>query len=139
MSDTARNEDDSTNQYLKTNGPPPSAFTPDVPAYVLDGMTKKERWLHEMVSIGNKQNGWLIEEVKGLKGAHRVIHRRLDEGQKRFEEIDKTLDVFIKLHDRYLSRRATIRNVFIGLATLLILPFLATLTVEWIKHIAGWK
>lgn len=125
--------------YLKTNGPPEGAFKPDVPEYALEGASKRDRYLLEMVSILAKQNEWQIKEIVGLKGAHRIIHRRLEDGEKRFDAIEQTMAFFVHLKEKWLSRRKTVRNVVIGLFTLFLLPFLSLFMVEVMKRILHWN
>jgi hypothetical protein len=128
-----------TEFFLKTNGPPPNYFTPDVPAYALDGSSPREKYLLEMASISAKQNGWLIQETIGLKGAHRLIHSRLAEGDKKFEAIDEDRDKFHQWREKWLSRRKVVRNIIVAIITMLFLTFLPALVIEWIKHHFHWS
>lgn len=138
--------DEQTRQYLGTDGPPPDTFKPDVPECLLEGLTPKEKYTMEMLSIGAKQNGWLIHEVKGLKSAHRTIHSKMEEidnqfsaGEKRFQNIDSTLAVFTAIRDQWLSRKHLRAKIIIGLFTLLIFPFLSLFLVEVAKRLLHWK
>jgi hypothetical protein len=142
---TTEQNDEQTRQYLKTNGPPPGAFAPDVPAWVLEGLTQKEKYMMEMISTGAKQNEWLIHEVSGLKSAHRTIHSKMEQinnqfaaGEKRFQGIDSTLAPFTALRDKWLNRKALRNRTIMGLVSLLILPFFSLLLVEVAKHFLHW-
>jgi hypothetical protein len=90
MPEEKRN-DQQTAVFLRSNGPPEGAFKPDIPPHLLHGKSESEIWLYEMVGISTKQNEWLINQVIGLKGAHRTINQRLAEGEKRFEKIEQSI------------------------------------------------
>jgi hypothetical protein len=128
-----------TDRFLKTDGPAPGAFDlNDDEKYLLHGKTDFEKKILESVLKSNKQNDWIVRETVGLKGAHRVIHTRLAEGDKRFETIEKSLAVFTELREKWLTRKKYRQRILIGALTLLILPFIGSLTVEWLKHIFDW-
>ena len=130
-SDTA--DERNTEIFLRTNGPAANEFSPDIPPHLLAGMTPNERYLSEMACISAKQNGWLIKETIGLKGAHRAIHRRLAEGDDRFGKIDATLKVFTTIHDKWLTRQKVARNIILAIVTILMLPTISLLLVELLK------
>lgn len=127
-----------TERYLKTNGPPPDAFKPNVPDYALEGASKREKYLLEMTSVASRQNEWLIKETVGLKGAHRMIHSRLAEGDKRFEMLETQAAAFSVFRDKWLTGKKLAINIVLGLLTLVLLPALAMIAVEWIKHSLNW-
>lgn len=140
MSEDYQAQDDvQTEHFLQTNGPEPGAFAPDIPEPLLAQASEIEKFLLRKASKTDKQNDWLIKETIGLKGAHRSIRTRLGESDRRFANIDATLDVFTKLRDGWLTRRKFLRNAVIGLFTLLILPFFSLLLVEVIKHFLHWQ
>jgi hypothetical protein len=146
-----------TEIYLKSNGPPAGSFElSDQEELLLDGKTEFEKVVLKSSLKSNKQNAWLIAQVVGLKGAHRVIHTRLKEGDEqfartdrliaqrladeneRFAKIEETLHIFMELRNRWLSHKKIVRHVIVGLVTLFILPFLSLLMVEVMKHFLHW-
>jgi predicted transcriptional regulator len=132
------NEEIDTVRFLKTNGPSKGAFKPEIPEHLLKGKSESEKWLYEMVSIGAKQNEWLIKQVAGLKGAHRSIHAKLVEGDNRFQTIEVSLDESKRAREVWTSRKNMVRNVTIAICSLLLLPFISTMAVEYIKHHFHW-
>jgi hypothetical protein len=129
-----------TAAYLKTNGPQEGAFdmSPEE-ELLLFGKTDFEKAVLRSSIKGTKQNAWMIQQIIGLKGAHRVIHNRLAEGDGRFARIDATLDVFTKLRDKWLTRKKVVRNVLLGIFTLFLLPFLSLFMVEVVKRLLHWN
>jgi hypothetical protein len=124
ISDTENQKN--TERFFHTNGPPPGEFEPDIPHHLLANMSPNERYLCEMACISAKQNGWLIKETIGLKGAHRLIQNRLEEGEKRFSIIECLLKSIIDLRDKWLSRK----NLSV---TFVILPAIGIVLAELIK------
>lgn len=143
-------QEEKTNRFLKTNGPPPGAFEPSVEAKQLaHGKTDVESFLILESSSQRKQNDWVIKEVVGLKGAHRVMHNHVsqvdaeaktikDEAAKRFSAVEETLAVFVGIRERWFAGKKMLRNIFIALFTIFMLPFLSVLAVEVVKHFLHW-
>lgn len=139
-------EEEQTRIYLATNGPRPGAFEPNIPPELLQGKGKGEVWLYEKVDSGDKKNDWQIREIIGLKGAHRQLHSahqeinsRLERGDERFEQIEKTTRWIEELRTSWKSRRKMFRNVLIGVLTLFLLPFLSVFAEDLLKRWLGWK
>ena len=156
-------EGETTEKFLKTNGPPSDVFKPDpwVEALVED-LPQDQKILHRSVAVIMKQLGWIIPELSGLKSAHRTIHEKMEASEKHFdhvdselqrlapclacaeltknrlEKIDATLDVFTQLRDRWLDRKKMTRNIIIAIASLFLLPFFAGLGIELVKHVLHW-
>jgi hypothetical protein len=132
-------QENQTDRFLKTDGPPPGYFTPDVPEYALEGATKRERYILEMQSIQAKQNQYLIEQNAGHKTVLRTVIDRLKVGDAMFVEINKDRADFKAWIAKWLSRKNVIRNLFAVLATAIILPLLVLLADDWLKHIFHWQ
>ena len=163
--DTAQSRlnSEATIRYLKHNGPPPDVFKPDPwVEEVIKNLPEDQKILHRTVVTMSKQVGWMIPEIVGLKAAHRTIFSKMEEGNDHFAKldsdvealspcrecaaktnehltkIDATLSVFTQLRERWLSREKMFRNVTLVLATLLVMPFLAGLAIEVVKHYLYW-
>jgi hypothetical protein len=156
-------EGETTEKFLKTNGPPSDVFKPDpwVEALVED-LPQDQKILHRSVAVIMKQLGWIIPELSGLKSAHRTIHEKMEVSEKHFdhvdselqrlapclacaeltknrlEKIDATLDVFIKLREHWMGMKRLRLKIAVCLASLFLLPFLAGLGVEFCKHVLHW-
>lgn len=128
-----------TQIFLKTNGPPAEVFHPSVPDFVLDGASKRERYLLEQSSIQSKQNAWLIKETTGMKRAHRVIHARLAQGDKRFDRLDEENQWLREWRTRWFGGEKMLRTAIAAILTLLLLPLLANLATEIVKHFMHWN
>jgi hypothetical protein len=81
--------DEATNRFLRTNGPPP--FQPQLPEFVLHGADERTKWLCEKADVSTQQNAWQIDQIIGLKGAHRTIHSRLEHDDKRMQKIEQSI------------------------------------------------
>lgn len=135
---TMADQEDSTARYLRTNGPPPGAFEPDVPHYAMEGSTEREKYLLEMASKGDKQNRWVINEIIGLKGAHRVIHARLEDGDKKISELETVASIVKDWRAKWLTGKRKARNIIIAIITIALLPSLGIFIEDAIKHFLHW-
>jgi hypothetical protein len=127
-------DDAQTRIYLKSNGPPRDAFEPSAEARQLaQGKSQGEAFLILESSKHGKQNSWIIEEIVGLKGAHRKIHARLEEGDEHFKALDAVATIVTTFRDKWLDRRKVIRNTILGLLTLLLFPVMSVLFAEVLK------
>lgn len=133
-----------TNHFLRTNGPNPGEFEPDIPPQLLKGKSEDEQWLYREVNRGNKMSEWLIPQVVGLKGAHRIIHERmvdvkkdlaaeLGKGNERFSKIEAEMAPFLVLREKWLTRKKMIRNILLAMLTIFLLPALSVLLAEVLK------
>ncbi len=135
---TMADQDAQTERYLKTNGPPAGAFEPDVPHYALAGASERETYLLEMASKADKQNRWLINEVVGLKGAHRVIHTRLNDGDKKFDDLESLAATVRDWHAKWLTGKRVVRNIVIAILTICLGPAIGIFLEDMVKHFLHW-
>ena len=67
-----------TEIFLRTNGPSKGAFDPSPELLrLLEGKDASEKFLLLQSNTHTKQNEWLINQIIGLKGAHRSLHEQL--------------------------------------------------------------
>ena len=151
---TPDEDDEQTRIFLRTNGPEEGEFEPNIPPGLLKGKSESEKWMIEKTDTGIKQNGWLIKQVVGLKGAIRAQQRRTEQvkieikaelkaelaaGVARFQTIESKLEPLANLWDKWLGSKKVVRHLIFGLLSLFLLPFLALFMVELLKHWLGWK
>lgn len=134
-----------TEAFFKTDGPKPGVFASTIPQSLLDGQPKAIQELMNLTSVISKQNEYQIEQIEGLKSAHKTIaHRmntmddRLREGEKRFSNIDATLDIFTKLREAYLKRRFVRTKIAMGCLGFALTVIGGPLLVAWISHHYKW-
>ena len=136
---TTEQDEESTRQFLKTNGPPPGIFAPDASLEpLLEGKGELEKRFYRSQSTQGKQNDYLISQGSGFKAALRSVHSRLEDGEARFIGIEGKLQVFDTLREKYLNRRKMIRNITVAVVSLFFLPFLSVLAVEVVKRLLHW-
>jgi hypothetical protein len=139
---TPEQEEEQTKQFLRTNGPKPGIFAPDQAVVSLlasrSDLGDLERNFYLTQSTQGKQNDYIINQIHGLKLVSATIHRRLEEGEKRFTNIESCLAVFTELRNNYLNKKKMRWKVILGALTLFILPFLSIFMSEVCKHFLKW-
>ena len=129
---TPEEDEAQTEIFLNSNGPDDGEFDPVIPPELLSGKSKSEKWLYEQTDKSIRQNNYLIRQVTGLKRAHRVEHLR-------FQSLSQKIEPLHNLWNKWLTGKKFVRNAFLALLTLFLLPFLALFMVEVVKHWLGWK
>ena len=138
-------KDRDTESFLKTDGPKTGAFASTIPAFLLEGQPPAIKELLNLTSVSTKQNEYVIEQVEGLKTAHKTMahhmkdmDRRLQEGELRFANIDKTLKIFTDIHAAWLAKRLIKTKIALGIGGFVATLIAAPLAVAWFAHHAGW-
>ena len=158
---TSEQTEAQTNQFLQSNGPPKDIYEVDRSIEdLLVGRTELEKQFYRSQNKLEKMMHWMVPQIVGLKGAHRVIKRRLEEGDERFKgiedsakseiathtkadaeqfkKINETLAPFVQLRERWIAKKGWIKHGILAIASVIFLSFLPALAIEWLKHYFNW-
>jgi hypothetical protein len=109
-------------------------FEAKIPAHLLDGLSEKDRWLHERVDIAAQQTEYIIR-VQQLRQAEFVEHCAAD--AREFAAICATQK---EVYDK-LAELDTLRTVvssrwsaFVFFGGAILLPLSVVIFGEWIKR-----
>ena len=147
---THEQDEADTEAFLNEDGPITRSFKSTIPPSLLEGQPPVIQELLNSQSVSMKQNEHIIEEIAGLKLAHRTIHFNQEETRKmleaktklddnRFISIEKSAATFAGFIERVTDRKKLARNIFAAICLAFLLPACGQMFVEWIKHIQGWK